>query len=141
MLAARQNEYFEENNDAEDRAIFEARETPANSQSQHEVIVIDDSPSPPQRLPPVDDWKHDAEWVTESISHLMPPPLESSPTATVHVQRELKAMLKEQDSAHSLKELGWYMPPDFMGDNLFQWILELHSFDETLPIAQDMKRQ
>ncbi|KAJ7213658.1 hypothetical protein B0H12DRAFT_1061615 [Mycena haematopus] len=95
--------------------------------------------------PPKDDWKHDAEYVRRTIELLMPPPIDSSPSATMAVQRELKVMMKEQEkaatSAGGLKELGWYMPQEFMGDNLFQWIVEMHSFDETLPIAKDLKRE
>ncbi|KIK63260.1 hypothetical protein GYMLUDRAFT_487055 [Collybiopsis luxurians FD-317 M1] len=48
-------------------------------------------------------------------------------------------MWKERDTRNSFKKLGWYMPEEFMGGNLFQWIVELHSFDEMLPIADDMK--
>lgn len=48
-------------------------------------------------------------------------------------------MMKEQEMAKSLKELGWYMPEEFIRDNLYQWIVELHSFDPDLPIAKDMK--
>jgi len=47
-------------------------------------------------------------------------------------------MVKEQDAAASLKELGWYMPSEFNEDNLFQWIVEMHSFDPDLPIARDL---
>lgn len=36
------------------------------------------------------------------------------------VQRELRAMLKEQQSAKRLEDLGWYMPESLMSDNLFQ---------------------
>ena len=50
-------------------------------------------------------------------------------------------MLKEQDRATSLKELGWYMPPGFIEDNLYQWIVELHSFDKDLPIAKDLAQR
>ncbi|KAJ6456938.1 hypothetical protein C8R45DRAFT_1033920 [Mycena sanguinolenta] len=32
------------------------------------------------------------------------------------------------------------MPEEFMGDNSFQWIVEMHSFDEMLPIAEDLTR-
>lgn len=103
------------------------------------------SSSAPAKGPPKDDWKHNEEYVRRTVDLLMPPPFESSPSATMAVQRELKAMLKEQDkaivSSGGLKELGWYMPPDLVGDNLFQWIVELHSFDETLPIAKDLKRE
>jgi ubiquitin-conjugating enzyme E2 Q len=136
LLKARQMEYFEEDFDEEDQAIFEAKETPADS--RREVIVIEDSP-PPSRAPVLNDWRHDEEWVMATIAHLMPPPFEATPSATMALQRELQAMLKEQENAASLKELGWYMPPDLIGDNLFQWIVELHSFDETLPVAKGMK--
>lgn len=87
----------------------------------------------------VNKWIHDPEWVTKGIESLMPPPFEANPSATMAVQRELKAMLKEQESARSLDELGWYMPQDLIGDNLFQWIVEMHSFDDELPVAKDMK--
>ncbi|KAJ3847933.1 hypothetical protein EV368DRAFT_76467 [Lentinula lateritia] len=88
---------------------------------------------------PVDDWVHDSEYVQSAVLKLMPPPELSSPGATMAVQKELKALLKEQKSCSSLKELGWFMSEKFIGDNLFQWIVELHSFDENLPIAKDMK--
>ncbi|KAG7093450.1 hypothetical protein E1B28_007128 [Marasmius oreades] len=71
----------------------------------------------------------------------MPAPTAASPAATMAVQRELKQMLKEQEKCRSFKDLGWYMPPDLIGDNLFQWIVEMHSFDESLPVAQDLKRE
>ncbi|KAF7329967.1 UBIQUITIN-CONJUGAT-2 domain-containing protein [Mycena kentingensis (nom. inval.)] len=103
------------------------------------------SSSAPPKGPPKDDWKHDAEHVRKTVEMLMPPPFESSPSATMSVQKELKAMLREQENAMKssggLKELGWYMPEEFIGDNLFQWIVEMHSFDETLPIAKDLKRE
>ncbi|KAI0350812.1 hypothetical protein OH77DRAFT_1570284 [Trametes cingulata] len=86
----------------------------------------------------VDDWVHRREWVDECIEHLMPPPAESSPMATSALQKELRAMLKEQNAARSLRELGWYLPEELIGDNLYQWIVELHSFESTLPVARDM---
>lgn len=70
---------------------------------------------------------------------MLTPPDDATPMATMSVQRELAKMVKEQEAAKSLAELGWYMPPEFIGDNLFQWIVELHSFDAALPIAQDLK--
>jgi ubiquitin-conjugating enzyme E2 Q len=85
-----------------------------------------------------DDWVHDSAWVAACVQHMLPPPTDASPMAVSSVQRELTAMLKEQEKAKSLRELGWHMPVDFVGDNLFQWIVELHSFDLALPVAQDM---
>ena len=90
---------------------------------------------------PKDDWRHDAESFRGHVESLLLPPMDSTPTASMAIQREMKAMLKEQREAPSLKDLGWYMPEDFIGDNLYQWIVEMHSLDETLPIAMDMKKQ
>ncbi|KAF8190602.1 hypothetical protein K438DRAFT_2140935 [Mycena galopus ATCC 62051] len=95
--------------------------------------------------PPKDNWKHDVEYVRCTVELLMPPPIDLSLSVTMTVQHELKTMLKEQEKASTseggLKELGWYMPQEFMGDNLFQWIVEMHLFDEMLPIAKDLKRE
>jgi ubiquitin-conjugating enzyme E2 Q len=38
-----------------------------------------------------------------------------------------------------LHELGWYTDPNHFGDNVYQWIVELHSFEESLPLAKQMK--
>ncbi|KAL6306618.1 hypothetical protein BKA93DRAFT_773860 [Sparassis latifolia] len=129
LLAARREEYMDADYDEDDLSIFCAGET-AGSQSQ--PMDMDDS------LKALDDWIHDPAWVKATIEHMMPAPVESSPIATMALQKELKAMLKEQEKAKNLKELGWYMPPELIGDNLFQWIVELHSFDDSLPVAKDM---
>jgi ubiquitin-conjugating enzyme E2 Q len=164
LLEARQKEYDEEENDEEDLAVFE------HKPAAPEVIEVDDdkdesgffdedddyyvpTPKPAasskgkgkatgrKAAAVKGDWKHDPEWVNNTIAHLMPPPLEATPSATMAVQRELAAMLKEQENAKSFKELGWYMPPELIGDNLFQWIVEMHSFDETIPIAKDLQQK
>ena len=70
---------------------------------------------------------------------MLPAPEHATHVAVTTLQRELRAMLAEQEAAPSLKTLGWYMPPEFVGDNLFQWVVELHSFEEELPIARDLK--
>ncbi|CAK7221036.1 hypothetical protein SEUCBS140593_004436 [Sporothrix eucalyptigena] len=55
-----------------------------------------------------------------------------------------RALAREVDRMQKLQantpahELGWYI--DFSRlDNMFQWIVELHSFSKDLPLAQDMK--
>ncbi|KAH0536283.1 hypothetical protein FGG08_006821 [Glutinoglossum americanum] len=59
-------------------------------------------------------------------------------TATNSIQRELRAMLKLQGS-QPLHELGWYINSEHIG-NIYQWIVELHSFDPALPLSSDMKK-
>ncbi|THH00560.1 hypothetical protein EW026_g1985 [Hermanssonia centrifuga] len=129
LLANRQAEYLEEDYDQDDLEIFLS-----------EDITTEYLPSSvPQ--PITDDWVHDSDWVQACIEHMMPAPVDATPMATSSLQKELKAMLREQEVANSLKELGWYMPPDLIGDNLFQWVVELHSFEKELPVAQDMAQQ
>lgn len=51
---------------------------------------------------------------------------------------DIKMMQKIQETT-PLHELGWYI--DFSNiDNMFQWIVELHTFDPELPLAKDMKK-
>ena len=153
LLAARKADYVHEEPDEEDLAIFQLDPSKSSQSVQHKDYDSDDdddddyfvpvasssskNKSPAER--PKDDWKHDVEWVVSVLKNLMPPPIQSSPSASVTIQRELKSMLKEQDLAPNLRDLGWYMPPDLIGDNLYQWFVEMHSLDPELPIARDMK--
>ncbi|KAG5350793.1 hypothetical protein C0989_009247 [Termitomyces sp. Mn162] len=160
LLAARQEEFREEANDDEDAAVFDknvisiqSSQTSKDDDSEEMMNVDVDSYETSeysravtsalsvskQSISHFIDWKHDPERVRLTVEHLMPPPSEASPSATMAVQRELRAMLREQQDARSLKELGWFMPPEFVGDNLFQWIVEMHSFDDDLPVARDLK--
>lgn len=68
---------------------------------------------------------------------LLEPPSFATPMATKALQRELNSTLKIQTSqpAH---ELGWYIDRDVI-TNMYQWIIELHSFEPHLPLANDLK--
>jgi ubiquitin-conjugating enzyme E2 Q len=133
----RENEYMEEDQDEDDLALF-ADPAPTSSQPK-ESDVYEEPPRPTAR--PADDWKHDPDWVKETVTQMMLAPTDSTSMATMALQRELNAMLKEQERAKSLGELGWYIPPEFIEDNLYQWIVELHSFDKDLPIAKDLAQK
>ena len=88
------------------------------------------------------DWVHNMDWVGRNIELLLPPPVDSTPGATMALQKEYKAIMKEQlhaEKSNAVVTLGWYMPPEFNGENLFQWVVEMHSFDPTLPLAKDME--
>lgn len=133
----RENEYMEEDQDEDDLSLFM---DPAPTSSQpNGSAVYEEPPRPAAR--PANDWKHDPDWVRETVAHMMPAPADSTSMATMSLQRELNAMFKEQDRAKSLKELGWYIPPEFVEDNLYQWIVELHSFDKDLAIAKDLAQK
>lgn len=63
----------------------------------------------------------------------------SSPMALRRLNRAIKEMHEIQSSEESTR-LGWYI--DFNNlNNVFHWIVELHSFELELPLAQDMERK
>ena len=135
----RENEYMEEDPDEDDTSLFT---DPAPTSSQPKGVTVNGTEEPNRpAVRPANDWKHDPDWVKETITHMMPAPVDSTSIATMALQRELNSMIKEQDRTTSLRELGWYMPPEFIEDNLYQWIVELHSFDKELPIAKDLAQR
>ncbi|KFY23693.1 hypothetical protein V493_05675 [Pseudogymnoascus sp. VKM F-4281 (FW-2241)] len=68
---------------------------------------------------------------------LLGSPSYATSAATNMLGRDLQALLKVQ-STTPLHELGWYIDGDAI-DNMYQWIVELHSFDPKLPLAKEMK--
>ena len=66
------------------------------------------------------------------------PPSYATDGALKAITREVKVMAKLMD-AKPPHELGWYINLSGV-ENLFQLIVELHSFDLTLPLASDMQR-
>ncbi|KAH8819983.1 hypothetical protein F5884DRAFT_849267 [Xylogone sp. PMI_703] len=73
----------------------------------------------------------------ETLS-LMEAPSYATIAATVRLNRDLQTVLKIQRST-PLDELGWYIDERSVS-NVYQWIIELHSFDPSLPLAKDMKK-
>ena len=74
-----------------------------------------------------EDWQHSGDWCDQTTYLLLPPPTDSTTHAALTLQKELRVMLNEQEKAeksNGLKELGWYIPFELMGDNLFRWMLE-----------------
>lgn len=59
-------------------------------------------------------------------------------TSAKRLAADIKMMQKIQATI-PLHELGWYIDFDNI-DNMFQWIVELHTFDPALPLAKDMKK-
>ncbi|GKU09030.1 unnamed protein product [Fusarium langsethiae] len=62
----------------------------------------------------------------------------SSPAALRALNSQIKDLQKIQSNTN-VAMLGWYIDFDKL-DNLFHWIVELHSFDMDLTLAQDMVR-
>jgi ubiquitin-conjugating enzyme E2 Q len=74
--------------------------------------------------------------LTESSLTLLAVPTYATTSATKTLQTLLQTTLKvqEEQPAH---ELGWYISPRLI-DNVYHWIVELHSFDVDLPLAKDL---
>ena len=81
------------------------------------------------------------DFVPGTLDHstlpLIQPPTYATTSASKTLQRELTASLKIQNTLPS-HELGWYVNPELIS-NVYQWIVELHSFEQHLPLAEDMK--
>ncbi|KAL4946996.1 hypothetical protein BDW69DRAFT_204886 [Aspergillus filifer] len=69
---------------------------------------------------------------------LLGEPNYATPRAARQLQKILRQALDTQ-SKQPLHELGWYINAPLI-DNVYQWIVELHSFDRSLSIAKDLER-
>lgn len=76
--------------------------------------------------------------LSEGALPLLDPPQYATSRATMTLQKHLRATLKVQEK-ESVHELGWYIDPNLI-KNVYQWIIELHTFDPALPLAQDLKK-
>ncbi|KGO71272.1 Ubiquitin-conjugating enzyme, E2 [Penicillium italicum] len=65
------------------------------------------------------------------------PPQFATSSATQILQQHLRATIKIQDRV-PLHELGWYVDPSLI-TTVYQWVVELHTFDPSLPLAQDLE--
>ncbi|KAL4907254.1 hypothetical protein BDW74DRAFT_166737 [Aspergillus multicolor] len=69
---------------------------------------------------------------------LLGEPSYATPRATRTLQKVLRQALQMQEE-QPLQELGWYINGNLI-DNVYQWIVELHSFDKNLAIAKDLEK-
>ena len=72
---------------------------------------------------------------------MLPPPLYATSTATHRITKDLQALIKTQEKHKSNPQgLGWYFHSEYfeVTNNLYQWIVEIHSFPLRLPLAVDM---
>lgn len=77
---------------------------------------------------------------------LLPPPPYATAIATRRLQKDFRALSKLQDEhkeANALHDLGWWLDEDHLTttNNLYQWIVELHSFQASLPLAMDLEKR
>ena len=119
------------------------------TRSDRDMLLSDDEAAP------VNDSKDDiryaqpdirpilTDFVPGKLNHKSLPMLEApsyaTSSATRTLQRELGTILKIQES-NPLHELGWHIDAESVA-NVYQWIVELHSFDKKLPLASDLKKK
>ncbi|OAL52315.1 hypothetical protein IQ07DRAFT_597952 [Pyrenochaeta sp. DS3sAY3a] len=66
-------------------------------------------------------------------------PAWATTAATKCLMKDFKELLHVQNNEPQ-HELGWHIDEDKI-DNIYQWIVELHSFEHTLPLAKDLKQK
>ncbi|KGO37303.1 Ubiquitin-conjugating enzyme, E2 [Penicillium expansum] len=73
----------------------------------------------------------------DSILPTLSSPRFATTSGTKVLQQHLQATIKIQERV-PLHELGWYVDPSLI-TTVYQWVVELHTFDPSLPLAQDLK--
>ena len=116
--------------DVDDEVGFQARDTinaPTSLIAEEAPKVIIDSKM--------------TDFMPGTIDHstlpLFDPPAYATIQGTRTLQRQLQETLKTQATT-PIHELGWYIDPELI-TNMYQWIIELHTFDSALPISKDLK--
>ncbi|QIW97298.1 hypothetical protein AMS68_002816 [Peltaster fructicola] len=121
---------------AEDRAILDTEEVDLTSQSTSQNLPLVGN----KTLESVDDFEPGT--LDHKTLPLMPMPTYATSGTTRRLMNELTSMQKVLASTPP-HELGWHIDLE-KTDNVYQWIVELHSFDKMevkgkrLPLADDM---
>ena len=105
-----------------------AKRTPAMSKGKNKS-------STPTATTPLTDFTPGTH--NQKTLPLLEPPSYATLSATRTLQRELNATLKILDT-HPAHELGWYIDRELI-TNMYQWIIELHSFEPHLPLSKDLR--
>jgi ubiquitin-conjugating enzyme E2 Q len=83
----------------------------------------------------------ETDFVPGSLSvdgiQFLAPPNDATRTSTQALMRSFREVLEVQES-NPLSRLGWYIDSNLV-NNMYQWIVELHSFPPHLPLSKDLK--
>ncbi|PQE18799.1 ubiquitin conjugating enzyme protein [Rutstroemia sp. NJR-2017a WRK4] len=123
-----------ENDDSSERD-FEIMSVPQSLLCEYHTEVYCSSSTHKKPEPPKTDFVPGS--LDQSSLPILESPAYATPSATMRLNRELQSILKVQNST-PLHELGWYIDESLV-DNIYQWIVELHSFDPSLPLSKDLK--
>ncbi|KAK7892502.1 hypothetical protein LTR67_007599 [Exophiala xenobiotica] len=103
--------------------------------------------SSPGQVPPSPSLKRPADLLAETdfvpgaldVGNIkfLEPPKDATSASTQALMRALREALSVQDKT-PLATLGWYIDKNLI-NNMYQWIVELHSFPAKLPLTSDMK--
>ena len=132
--------YLSDETDVEDLKVFLQEDEPlpttgvatSATKGKSKEIPISTDPDPAK----TDFIPHSLDYNTLPVLN---PPTYATSLGTKTLQKELQATLKIQDATPA-HELGWYIDRELIS-NVYQWIVELHSFEPHLPLAKDMKAQ
>ncbi|KAI5859017.1 hypothetical protein BZA05DRAFT_19859 [Tricharina praecox] len=72
-----------------------------------------------------------------SMIEFLAPPSYASPMASKRLNSDIRSLIRLQEST-PLHELGFYLNPKYV-ENVYQWIIEMHSFPENIPLVKDMR--
>lgn len=81
---------------------------------------------------------HKPSTLDYSTLPMLAAPVWATPSATNSLMKAFRDLVKVQQEKPQ-HELGWYINPDKV-ENVYQWIVELHSFEPQLPLSQDMEQ-
>ena len=111
-------------------------ESIATSASDCNALLSDDESAslPPPPRPP-----HPTDYIPDTLElstlPILPPPSYATHRASKRLSTDLTSIIKLQISTLP-HELGFHVLPEV--ENLYQWIVELHSFPHDLPLTRDM---
>jgi ubiquitin-conjugating enzyme E2 Q len=135
-------------------AVDSDTDSDATDNEDNEIIFGDDPEPPPEPEPtkavvitkpkgaPTD---FEPSTLDFSKLPLMPKPSYATTATTKRLMKDLQAVQKVQDST-APTDLGWFIDVEKL-DNVYQWIVELHSFHvfdikgKQLPLVADMKKK
>ncbi|KAL8365659.1 hypothetical protein RB595_004460 [Gaeumannomyces hyphopodioides] len=103
------------------------------SSDDNDSSVQEISPPPPPRPAHLTDFRAGALDLS-SLPRLQPP--QNAGSAGKHLSRQIMNLRQIQQSTPP-HDLGWFIDFDNM-ENMFQLVVELHSFDRNTPLGQDM---
>ena len=127
--------YLSDDTDVEDLAVFLTKDEPPPTEAEPPISKGKSKETVPSNDPTKTDFTPHS--LDHSTLPILEPPTYATPLGTRTLQKELQATLKIQDSTPA-HELGWYIDRDLIS-NVYQWIVELHSFEPHLPLAKDMR--